>query len=126
MSERPPAALGQRLLIEDLALPLRIGVGEAERSVPQRILITLAIEVEPVLPTADDVAEVVDYGRIAAAVRALAGGERRLLERLSAEIAEAAFAADSRVLGIEVTLRKPDLFADVGSVGVTTRFRRQT
>lgn len=123
MPDAKPRPLAQRLLIEDLVLRLRIGVGEAERAAPQRLLVSLAVEVEPSAPERDAVEEVVDYGAIAEAVRGLAGREVKLLETLAREIAALAF-LDDRVRGVEITLRKPDLFEDVAAVGITQRFLR--
>jgi len=123
LSDATPALQRLELLIEDLALSLRIGVGAAERSTPQRILATLQIEVAPRQPRQDSVGEVVDYGVIAERVRALADGERQLLETLAAEIAAAAL-ADPRVAAVTVTLRKPDLFADCGAVGIRASYCR--
>ncbi len=87
------------LLIEDLELRIRVGVGAAERSKPQRLLVTLKAEVTPLAPREDDVAEVVDYGVIAAGLRRLAAREVKLLETLAGEMAEVAF-ADPRVPGL--------------------------
>lgn len=123
MPDRAFRPATQRLLIEDLVLRLRIGVGEAERSAPQRLLVSLAVEVEPAEPRHDDVAEVVNYGVIADGIRALANREVKLLETLAGEIATVAF-ADARVRAVEITLRKPDLFDDVAAVGIIQRFLR--
>ncbi len=117
-----PDLIAETLLIENLELQMRIGVGAAERSRPQRLLVTLRAEVTPQAPRTDEVAEVVDYGVIAAGIRRLAAREVKLLETLAGEMAEVAF-ADPRVQAVEITLRKPDLFADV-TVGITTRFTR--
>jgi dihydroneopterin aldolase len=117
-----PAPAAQTLLIENLALVLRVGVGEAERSRPQRLLVTLRAAVTPGRPLRDEVAEVVDYGVIAAGIRALAGQEVRLLETLAGTIAAIAF-ADPRVEAVEIELRKPDLFQDC-QVGIAARYRR--
>lgn len=122
MPDRVPAPLAQTLLIENLALSLRVGVGEAERAKPQRLLVTLRASVTPCKPLRDDVAEVVDYGVIAAGIRALAGQEVKLLETLAGSIAAIAF-NDPRVEAVEVELRKPDLFKDC-QVGIAARYRR--
>jgi dihydroneopterin aldolase len=117
-----PDLVAETLLIENLELRMRIGVGAAERAAPQRLLVTLKAEVAAKAPRADEVAEVVDYGVIAAGLRRLASGEVKLLETLAGAMAEIAF-VDPRVQAVEITLRKPDLFADV-TVGITTRFAR--
>jgi dihydroneopterin aldolase len=121
LPEPRPAQL--TLLIEDLVLFLRIGVGAAERSQPQRILVTLRAEVEPRLPAADSIDEVVDYGWFADQVRDLAGSEMKLLETLAAEIARRLF-GEPRLVALDVTLRKPDLFTDLAAIGLSLRFFR--
>ncbi len=118
-----PELMSETLLIEELALQIRIGVGDAERAQPQRLLVTLRVEVTPQAPRQDAVAEVVDYGVIAAGLRRLADREVKLLETLAGEIAGIAF-ADPRVQAVEVQLRKPDLFTDCAAVGIATRFVR--
>ncbi len=125
MPEPAPSLEALTLLIEALVLNTRIGVGDAERSAPQRILVELAVEVTARQPESDSVAEVVDYGAIAQRVRALAQGERHLLETLAREVAAAAF-VDPAVAAVAVTLRKPDLFADCAAVGIRARYRRDS
>jgi len=112
------------LLIEDLVVFLRIGVGDVERSQPQRILVTLRAEVEPGLPSTDSIDEVVDYGWFADQVRALAGSEMKLLETLAAEIAQRLF-REPRLNALDITLRKPDLFTDLAAIGLSMRLLRE-
>lgn len=123
MPDRDPSCAGLTLLVEDLALFLRIGVGEAERSQPQRVLVTLSAEVEPRLSARDAIDDVVDYGWFADQVRDLAGREMKLLETLGAEIARRLF-REPRLTALEVTLRKPDLFTDLAAIGLRLRFFR--
>lgn len=121
----PPALVGLTLTIDTLAIETRIGVPDAERRRPQRLLVDLAVEVSAHQPERDSVEEVVDYGAIAQRVRDLAGGERRLLETLAREIAAAAF-VDPAVRAVEVVLRKPDIFQDCAAVGIRARYRRDS
>ena len=114
-----------RLLIEDLELTMQIGVSDAERAAPQRVLVTLEVEVAARQPEHDRVEEVVDYGTIIERIRTLSGGEVRLLETLAATIAAMSL-ADPRVAAVTVTLRKPDLMADAGAVGIVASYRRGT
>jgi dihydroneopterin aldolase len=123
LPDRDPSCAGLTLLVEDLALFLRIGVGEAERSQPQRVLVTLSAEVEPRLSSRDAIDDVVDYGWFADQVRDLAGREMKLLETLGAEIARRLF-REPRLTALEVTLRKPDLFTDLAAIGLRLRFFR--
>jgi dihydroneopterin aldolase len=123
LPDREPSCAALTLLVEDLALFLHIGVGEAERSQPQRVLVTLRAEVEPRLPGHDAIDEVVDYGWVADQVRDLASQEMKLLETLGAEIARRLF-REPRLTALEVTLRKPDLFTDLAAIGLRLRFFR--
>jgi dihydroneopterin aldolase len=123
LPEPAPRCVALHLLVEDLLVMLRIGVGAAERSQPQRVLVTLRAEVAAPPPARDRVEEVVDYGWLAEQVRALASEEVQLLETLAIEIAKRAF-AEPRLSALEITLRKPDIFADARAVGVCLRFYR--
>jgi dihydroneopterin aldolase len=65
-------------------------VPEAERAAPQRLLISLELQVDSFAraAAADDVALTVDYAVVAQRVQSLAQqGERRLIETLAEEIA---------------------------------------
>jgi dihydroneopterin aldolase len=123
LPEPSPRCAALHLLVEELVLFLRIGVGAAERSQPQRVLVTLKAEIDPVPPREDRVEEVVDYGWLADQVRALADRDMHLLETLAQEIARRLF-AEPRLKALEVSLRKPDIFADAAAVGVCLRFCR--
>lgn len=123
MPEPAPRCTALTLLVEDLLLSMRIGVSEAERSQPQRVLVTLKAEVEAALPVRDQVVEVLDYGWMAEQVRQLAATEMKLLETLGVAIARRLF-AEPRLLSLEVTLRKPDIVEDADAVGVALRFAR--
>ncbi len=105
------------LLIRDLCLEVRIGVSDAERSRPQRLLVSVDIETRPQSARENDVASVVDYGKVVAAVRKLADRETQLLETWIDWIAEICL-RDDRVKSATITLLKPDIYADGVQVGV--------
>lgn len=119
----PPRLTGQTLLVQDLELRIRVGVGAEERARPQRLLVSLRVEVEPRPALRDEVEEVVDYGVIAAGVRALASREVKLLETLAAEIAAIAL-AHPRARAVTLEIRKPDLLPDC-AVGLAASYRRE-
>ncbi len=121
-SRRAPGE--SRVLIQDLCLRVRLGVGEAERATPQRLLISLDLEVEPALPRDDDVTSVVDYGVLLGRVRALAARETQLLETWVQWIAEACF-ADPRVRSATIALVKPDIYPDSVRVGIRQTVARE-
>lgn len=96
-----------RLLLEDLRMWTHLGVGEAERSVPQEIALDLELEVDTrAAARSDAVADTVDYIDVVRSVRTLVeAAEDRLVERLASRIAERIL-EDPRVLRVTVGLRK--------------------
>lgn len=96
-----------RLLLEDLRLWTHLGVGDAERSVPQEISLDLELEVDTRdAARSDAVEDTVDYIDIVRSVRALVeAAEDRLVERLASRIAERIL-EDPRVSRVRVGLRK--------------------
>ena len=118
------AVTAQRILMSDLTLPCRIGVTEEERAERQRLRINLELEVRPNPPQEDKITEVVHYGHLVARIRGVcAEVEVRLLESLSARIAQACF-LDERVIGAKVRIEKLDRYPDVGGIGSEFEYRR--
>jgi dihydroneopterin aldolase len=116
----------RHVFVRDLVLQASIGAYAHEQAAPQpvRINIELGVEDDGALPMSrapvgkDELSRVVDYGRIAASVRAIVGaGHVRLVETLAERIAEAAF-ADARVRQVRVRVEKLAALADAASVGV--------
>ncbi len=105
------------LLIRDLCLEVCIGVSKAERSRLQRLLVSIEVEAVPQRAKEDDVASIVDYGKVVAAVRQLAQRETQLLETWVEWIAEICL-RDDRILSATITLLKPDVYSDGVQVGV--------
>ncbi|MCU0771322.1 MAG: dihydroneopterin aldolase [Verrucomicrobia bacterium] len=77
------------LRIVDLEVFFRVGVPDEERAEPQRLLVTVEMDVDaPRAATTDHLGDTIDYHRVSQDV--LSYGENRswkLLERLSAELA---------------------------------------
>ncbi len=96
-----------QILISRLELSTRIGATEAERSKPQRLLVSLVIEPSVGFSELRDrLNRTVDYDAVAQAVKALANeGERTLIETLVEEIA-ALVLRRFTVAAVEVELRK--------------------
>jgi dihydroneopterin aldolase len=135
--ETQPIASSARALrhvfLRDLVLTASIGVHPHEHAAPQRVRINLDIGVEddggrPLSRKAvgrDELSRVVDYEKLADAVRRIvAAGHVRLVETLAERIAEACL-TDRRVLVARVRVEKLDIFADATSAGVEIE-RRQT
>ncbi len=102
---------------------VRLGVGEEERSEPQRLLVSLEVGVRPALPRDDDVTSVVDYGVLVAEIRKLASRETQLLETWALWIAEICL-SDERVDSAIITLVKPDIFDGSVQVGIRQTIAR--
>lgn len=122
----------RHVFVRDLLLLAHIGAyaHEALRPQPVRINIDLGVDDEgagsmsraPI--GSDELSRVVDYGRVAADVRAIvAQGHVRLVETLAERIAEAAL-ADPRVRLARVRVEKLEALADAASVGVEIERRR--
>ena len=104
---RPPPHLGgcaylhmDKIIISDLEVFYRVGVPDAERAKPQRLLISVEMTRDfAAAATADDLTKTIDYDAVTR--RLLKFGESRswkLIERLAADIAEmilAEFAPDT-------------------------------
>ncbi|MBJ8345974.1 dihydroneopterin aldolase [Antrihabitans sp. YC2-6] len=105
----------------------RHGVFEHERRDGQTFVIDIVLWVDFAAAAAsDDLADTLDYGRLAdRAVAIVAGPARNLIETVAAEIA-ADVISDARVQDVEVTVHKPGApiphtFADVRVIARRTR-----
>ncbi len=79
-----------KIIIQDLELSCRIGVPEAERAQPQRLLVSLEME-HDFAPAAagDDLNRTINYDAVCRQIRDFAArGSWKLLERFSEEIAQ--------------------------------------
>jgi FolB domain-containing protein len=95
------------LRIAELEVFYRVGVPEEERAKPQRLLVTVEMEVPaPRAAATDDLADTIDYFSVSQDL--LKYGEGRswqLLEKLSAEVAEMIL-AKYRPASVRVEIRK--------------------
>jgi dihydroneopterin aldolase len=96
-----------RILINGLELPVRIGVPDEERAGWQTVRADLELElVGRVEDFGDDLSATVDYDAVAREIRQLAAERpRRLIEGLAGEIAKAVLVRPL-VRGVLVTIRK--------------------
>lgn len=108
----------RHVFLRDMLLMASIGVYPHELQGPQRVRVNVDLAVADEGAGADRLDRVVDYERVAKAVRAIvAGGHIKLVETLAERIA-AACLDDRRVLRARVRVEKLDVFADTASVGV--------
>lgn len=85
----PPLNETDKIIIEEMDLPFRIGVPDEERAKPQRLRLSIIIE-HPLQTAAlsDDLAQTIDYGTLANELASFGEGkEWKLLERLAHDLA---------------------------------------
>lgn len=106
------------ILISNLEILLSIGVHEAEKTAPQRLLISVEADSAGTDDEADDYRSTVDYDRICDFIRALALQPHvELQETIARRVLEFTLALPG-VSHARVETRKPDIFADCDFVGV--------
>lgn len=79
---------GINIILADLEVFYRVGVTEAERALPQRLLVTVEIELDQGRATVtDELADTVDYHAVARQLTQFGQGRSwRLLEKLAADL----------------------------------------
>lgn len=96
-----------QIVIKNLSVHYRVGVPDAERANPQKLLITLTMDHDFLAAAQkDDITKTVDYSLVAQ--RLLHFGDRRswkLLETLAYEIAET-LTREYRLKAIQVEIKK--------------------
>lgn len=125
------AARGLRhVFLHDLLLPARIGVYAGEHGKSQRIRVNVDLAVDdpeagkPGGVGSDALDRVVDYSRIADAVRAIVAAQHVQLVETLAERLAAACLDDARVKVARVRVEKLDIMADGATAGVEVERRR--
>lgn len=113
-----------RILLEDLALDVDIGFHDFEVGVPQRLLVTVEVTLDPAAFPEEDSREAAwDYDCIRTGIHALVAGRRFNLQETLAREIFAMVAARPGVRALTVITRKPDVYPDAGAVGVVLSSR---
>ena len=109
----------RHVFVRDLNLMALIGIHDAEKIKPQRIIVNIDLSVQETDgPMADDISHVVSYEIVVKKVEAIvAAGHVNLVETLAEKFAEACL-KDKRVVAARVRLEKPDIIPNARSVGV--------
>lgn len=106
------------MFLRDMVLPARIGIHEHEHAGPQRVRVNVDLGVDEGPDGGDELARVVDYERVADAVRGVVAQRHvRLVETLAERIARVCL-DDPRVRLARVRVEKLDVFPDAASAGV--------
>lgn len=108
-----------RIVLTDFDLPVDIGFHDFEIGTPQRLLVSIEVEVGPeAFGTEDTQAAAWNYDFLRTEIRRMTTGRRfNLQETLAREIYEL-IAARQGVRGLKVSTRKPDVYPDCAGVGV--------
>jgi dihydroneopterin aldolase len=117
-----------RVFLEGVVLPARIGVTAAERAAPQDLRADIAVALSLAKPgRTDRLADTVNYALIRrAALRVAASRTWSLLEALATGVADALLETFPRARAVIITVRKPrpPFMSGVEAGGVTLVRRR--
>ena len=116
------ASAGARIrhvFVRDLTMLALIGIHDAEKIKPQRIVVNVDLSVQETEgPMSDEIDHVVSYEIVVKKIEAIvAAGHVNLVETLAEKFAEACL-RDKRVLAARVRIEKPDIIPNARSVGV--------
>lgn len=116
----------RHVFVRDLTLLVLIGIHDAEKLKPQRVVVNIDLSVaEGSGQLPDDISHVVSYEIIVKKCEAIvAEGHVNLVETLAEKFAEACL-KDKRVLAARVRIEKPDIIPNARSVGVEIERQRQ-
>lgn len=109
----------RHVFVAQLEVMTVIGVHDAEKRGPQRVIVSVDLKVRDSGPTRSDrLIDVLDYAEVVRLVERLTRqGHVNLLETLAERIADGCL-ADNRVLAVRVRLEKPDVIANARAVGI--------
>jgi dihydroneopterin aldolase len=113
-----------RIRVGGLELPCRIGIHEHERHQPQRVRISVELDVlDPGSFAGADISKVLNYETIVGGIKAIiAEGHVELVETLAERIASLCL-ADPRSVGVHVSVDKLDVYREADGVGVAIQRR---
>lgn len=106
------------LFMRRLEVETRIGIHAFERAGPQRLTISIEIEIAPgLLPASDDIGHALDYDWIREQVRALAASRHFDLQETLARAILDKLSERAEIVRAVVETAKPDVYPDVAEVG---------
>jgi 7,8-dihydroneopterin aldolase/epimerase/oxygenase len=117
--ERPPIAgkdARYTVTVRGLVLPCSIGIRARERERQQRVRVSVELVAADAFP-GEERRRVINYERVVAAIRDIAGsGHIELCEGFAERVCNACF-SDPRVERVRVWVEKLDVFAEAEGVG---------
>ena len=122
LSGMVPAALKvrqQRIVIDRIEVMADIGFHEFEIGMPQRLLISIELWIDPPsAPSDDNPARAWDYDVVMQAVRSLATSQRYNLQETLVHAIFDQIAGLHGIAALKVSSTKPDVYPDARGVGV--------
>lgn len=118
-SDPPPSSPPRyTVIVRRLELMCSIGIRRAERDRPQRVAVSVELTASPEAAVpGEDRRNVINYEKVVAAIRQIAGtGHIDLCEGFAERVCTACF-ADPRVARVRVTVEKLDVFPEAAGVG---------
>jgi dihydroneopterin aldolase len=100
-------------ILEGLELIMGLGIHAEELAAPQRVVVTVRMEVDyPAPPSEDRIEAVLDYDFLRDGIRALVAERHFHLQETLCEAIAALCLADVRVARVTVRSMKPDIYRD--------------
>lgn len=114
-----------KLFLTDFEVQATIGIHDFEKAGPQRLLISVDVEVDPPdAPLADDIAAVLDYDFLRGGILDLVADRHFNLQETLCRAIISLIAERASVKTAVVSTRKPDVYPDCAAVGVELSYRR--
>jgi dihydroneopterin aldolase len=100
-------------VLEGLELTMGLGIHPDERAAPQRVIVSVRMQVAYPAPPADDrIDQVLDYDFVRSGIRALVADRHFDLQETLCEAIAALCFTDPRVEWVTVRTSKPDVYPD--------------
>jgi dihydroneopterin aldolase len=117
----------QQIILEQLALPVRIGIHDFELVKAQPYLVDIALSITGGYTCShDEISETVNYDKLRDDVTSyLTTRHFNLQETVVQGIVAIAFALDHRVQAVEVNARKTTVYPDCAAVGLRYQVSRE-
>ena len=116
---------GDSIFLRGLEVECIIGVNDWERRVRQRVVIDLELPVDCARAAArDDIADTLDYGRVAAAVKESVGASSFMLIETMAERTASLLLREFGVAWVRIHIEKPGAVRGARAVGIAIERRR--
>ena len=117
MTQNNSISLARSVFLREVEVICSIGLHDFERAEKQRVLIDVEVRLDPDNePTADTVADTLDYDQVREAVLTLAEAQHYDLQETLARRIFDSISAMEDVVGVAVTTQKPDVYPNCKTV----------